>query len=96
MAIGLVAGRERLEDVEQYRKAMTPAEEVYLRFQQEVGHTLCPEIHKILYGRSFRLYIPEEGRAFHEAGGHSAKGCPSVCEKAARIAADVILRLQPR
>jgi C_GCAxxG_C_C family probable redox protein len=95
MAIGLVSGREEIEDVEQYNKAMEPAEEAYLRFKKEVGHTLCPEIHKILYGKSYRLHIPEERKAFHEAGGHSATGCPSVCEKAAKIAADIVLRLQP-
>ncbi len=94
MAIGLVAGREKMEEVEQYNKAMVPAEEVYLRFQKEVGHTICPEIHQILYGKSYRLHIPEERKAFLEAGGHSAVGCPSVCEKAAKIAADIILRLQ--
>ncbi|RMF87910.1 MAG: C_GCAxxG_C_C family protein [Nitrospinota bacterium] len=96
MAIGLVVGRERLEDVAQYNAAMAPAEEAYLRFQKEVGHTCCAEIHRLLYGRTYRLHIPEERRAFHEAGGHSATGCPSVCEKAARIAADIILRLQDR
>ena len=94
MAIGLVAGREKIEEVEQYNKAMIPAEEAYLRFQKEVGHTLCPEIHKILYGRSYRLHIPEERKAFHEGGGHSTTGCPSVSEKAAKIAAELILQLQ--
>ena len=94
MAIGLVAGREKIEEVEQYNKAMEPAEEAYLRFQKEVGHTLCPEIQRILYGRSYRLHIPEERKAFHEGGGHSTTGCPSVCEKAAKIAAEIILQLQ--
>ncbi len=94
MAIGLVSGREKIEEVKQYSKSMEPAEEAYLRFQKEVGHTICPEIHQILYGKIYRLHIPEERKAFHKEGGHSAAGCPSVCEKAAKIAADIILRLQ--
>jgi C_GCAxxG_C_C family probable redox protein len=76
MAIGLVAGREKMEDVEQYGKAMVPAEEVYLRFQEEVGHTICPEIHQILYGKSYRLHIPEERKAFHEGGRTQRRGVP--------------------
>lgn len=93
MAIGCVVGRERLEDVKQYQRAKEPAKEMYHRFRQEVGHTLCAEIHKIRYGRTYRLADPEEARAFHEMGGHSRIGCPEVCGIAARIAAEITLRL---
>ena len=47
MAVGLAAGRERIEDTEQYRRPMIPAEEVYRRFSEVEGATLCSEIHKI-------------------------------------------------
>jgi C_GCAxxG_C_C family probable redox protein len=94
MAIGSLIGRERLEDIEQYRKAMEPATRIYNLFKEKIGHTLCWEIHKIRYGKIYRLCIPEEGQAFHEMGGHGRKGCPAVCGIAARIAADVILDLR--
>lgn len=94
MAIGSLIGRERLEDIEQYRKAMGPASRIYKLFKEKIGHTLCWEIHKIRYGKIYRLCIPEEGQAFHEMGGHGRKGCPEVCGIAARIAADVILDLK--
>ncbi len=94
MAIGCVIGRERLEDVEQYRRAKAPAMEVYHRFREQVGHSLCAEIHRIKYGRVFHLSIPEEAHAFHEMGGHGRTGCPEVCGIAARVTADVILRLR--
>jgi len=95
MAIGCVVGRERLEDVEQYQRAKEPAKEMFHRFREQVGHSQCAEIHKLRYGRTYRLAEPQEARAFHEMGGHSRTGCPEVCGIAARIAADIILRLRP-
>ncbi len=94
MALSSVVGRERLEDIEQYRKAIEWAGRVYDLFNEKVGHTLCWEIHKIRYGKIYRLYIPEERDAFHEMGGHGRKGCPEVCGVAARIVADLILDLK--
>lgn len=94
MAVGCVVGRERLEDTEQYQKAMIPAIDAYNVFKEKVGHTLCWEIHKIRYGKVYRLFVPEERQAFHEMGGHGRKGCPEVCGIAARIAAKIILDLR--
>ena len=94
MAIGTLVGRERLEDKEQLQISMEVADRVYLLFREKVGHTLCSEIHKIRYGRAYRLFIPEESKAFHDDGGHSRTGCPEVCGIAARIAAEVILDLK--
>jgi C_GCAxxG_C_C family probable redox protein len=94
MAIGSVVGRERLEDVEQYRKAMEPAIRMYSEFRERTGHTLCHEIHKIRYGKVYHLSIPEEGKAFHEMGGHSRKGCPEVCGIAAKLAAEIIFEIK--
>jgi C_GCAxxG_C_C family probable redox protein len=94
MAVGSIVGRERLEDIQQYQKAMESANRIYDLFKEKVGQTLCGEIHKIRYGRVYRLCIPEERQAFHDMGGHGRKGCPEVCGIAARIAAKVILDLK--
>jgi C_GCAxxG_C_C family probable redox protein len=96
MATGLLVGREKFEDKEQLQMALATADQVYLRFKKEVGHTLCSEIHKIRYGKTFRLYIPEEGEAFHNMGGHSRTGCPEVCGIGARIAAEIILEIKEK
>jgi len=96
MAVCSVVGRERLEDREQYGKAMEEAGRVYDRFAEEVGHTLCAEIHRRRFGKVYRLAVPEERTAFHEAGGHSRTGCPQVCGIAARIAAEVLLDIEER
>lgn len=94
MAISQMIGRESIEDTEQYRRSVVPATEMYLKFREEVGHTLCTEIQKIIYGRPFRLYDAEERAAFEVAGGHKPEGCPSVCRKAAKIAANIMLDLR--
>ena len=91
MAVCCVVGRERLEDREQYGKAMEEAGRVYDRFDKEVGQTLCAEIHKKRFGKTYHLNVPEERTAFHDAGGHSKTGCPQVCGIAARIAAEILL-----
>ncbi|OHE22234.1 MAG: hypothetical protein A3J94_11935 [Syntrophus sp. RIFOXYC2_FULL_54_9] len=96
MAVCSVVGRERLEDREQYGKAMEEAGLVYDRFNEEAGHTLCAEIHKKRFGRVYRLVNPEERTAFHEMGGHSRTGCPEVCGIAARIAAEILLDIKER
>ena len=70
---------------------MEEAGRVYDRFDEEVGKTLCAEIQEKKFGKAFRMYIPEERTAFHDAGGHSKTGCPQVCGIAARIAAEIIL-----
>jgi hypothetical protein len=70
------------------------ATELYLRFHEEVGHTVCAEIHMLKFARTYHLYDPEDQKAFHERGGHSDTGCPFVCAAAARIAADIIMRLR--
>ena len=94
MAIGTLVGRERLEDKEQLQFSMEVADQFYVRFREKVGHSICTEIHKIRYGRAYRLFIPEESEAFHHMGGHSREGCPEVCGIAARIAAEIILGLK--
>jgi C_GCAxxG_C_C family probable redox protein len=96
MAVCCLAGRERLEDREQYGKAMEEANRVYEQFREKIGHTLCSEIHKIRYGKVYHLINPGEREAFHEEGGHTRKGCPEVCGVAARIAAEVILNIKEK
>jgi hypothetical protein len=70
---------------------MEDAGRVYDRFAEEVGHTLCAEIHTKRFGKVYHLNVPEERTAFHDAGGHSKTGCPQVCGIAARIAAELLL-----
>ena len=94
MGVCCLVGRERLEDREQYQKAMEECGKVVHRFKEKIGHSLCAEIHRIRYGKVYHLHIPEERKAFHDDGGHLRTGCPEVCGVAARIAGDIILDIQ--
>ncbi|MFQ6053050.1 MAG: C-GCAxxG-C-C family (seleno)protein, partial [Candidatus Bathyarchaeia archaeon] len=85
MALGLVAGREKLEDYDRYASATKIANEICDEFQRglerEFGFpeplesTLCSEIQAKIYGRSFDLRDPAGREAFLAAGGHSDEGC---------------------
>lgn len=94
MAIGQVCGRESLENTDQFRKAMDVAHDMYLKFHEAVGHTVCADIQKILFGRSFKMDEEEGRKAFVEAGGRRPEGCPGVGRKAAKIAAGIIIDLK--
>jgi C_GCAxxG_C_C family probable redox protein len=102
-ALGLVIGRERMEDEETYKAMMAPSIEVHTRFREELKKqfgfegelesTLCRHIQEKIYGKSFYLADEEERQAFLDAGGHSETGCPKVCGIAAQVAAEKILGL---
>jgi C_GCAxxG_C_C family probable redox protein len=92
MAIGIVAGRKRIEDVEAYQSCMKLAIEARELFRERLGNTLCAEIQKGLMGRSYKMSDPREREQFHNDGGHARDKCPGVCGKAAVIAAEIVFR----
>jgi C_GCAxxG_C_C family probable redox protein len=103
MALGLVIGRDRIEDSKTYRDAKAPCLEVYNRikeelkrefgFEGELESTLCRDIQEKVYGRPFKMWDPDDYEAFLDAGGHSETGCPKICGVAARVAAERIMEL---
>jgi len=106
MTLGLVIGRKNMEDTPTYRMAMTPAIEICNRFKEEVQSqlgfgqsltsSLCKDIQRSIYGRSFDMTIDEDYQAFLNAGGHGDEGCPRVCAIAAQVAAEKILKIMKR
>jgi len=92
MAVGLVAGAERLDDAEGYVRAMKVAVEVFDRFKKNYGTVKCFEIQEKLFGRHYDFFNPEDAEAWHRDGGLDK--CPSVCAVAARIGAKVILEFR--
>ena len=102
-ALGLVIGRESIEDTDAYRAMMAPSMAVLTGFKEELQKqfgfeealttTLCRHIQERVYGRSFDLTSQEDYRAFLESGGHSETGCPKVCQIAAEVTAEKILAL---
>ncbi len=104
MALGVACGRSQMPDKEAYNRAMDHAQDVVDAFKSGIEtryklparleSTLCPEIQKRLYGRSFNFIEPPERKAFNDAGGHKPDGCPMVCAIAAEAAARKILDLR--
>ena len=102
MVVGLVEGRERMRDTPVYTKACADADELATEFQRRVERefglrdplntTLCWEIQRGIYGRSYDLRDTEQRNAFYACGGHGDAGCPKVCGIAAEVAAEMILK----
>lgn len=89
MAIGLTYGSEKLEDVQAYRDTMEACYGMYNQFKAQIGGTICTDIQKRLFGRTFDFKKKEEGEEWYRAGG--PEKCPVVCALAARIAAGIIM-----
>jgi C_GCAxxG_C_C family probable redox protein len=103
MALGLVYGRDDIRDTQAYRDAMKPANEMVDEFKERLmeefgfdeplDSTICRDIQRRIYGRSFDLNDPEDYPLFLEAGGHDDDGCPKTCAIAAKVAAEKLEEL---
>ncbi len=103
-ALGLVIGREKIEDTSANKAVMDLAEKVRVSFMEEMKkqfglkdelqNTLCRHIQELIFGRPFDLTDKEEFQAYLEAGGHGDNGCPKVCGIGAQVAAEEIPRIQ--
>ena len=89
MAMGLIYGRDRLDDWEKYRSSLIPTNKFCDRFEKELGSTLCCKIQEQAFGKSFNLMDPEELKEFQRAG--ATTKCSAVVRKATHIAAEIIL-----
>lgn len=89
MAMGLIYGRDRLDDWEKYRSSLIPTNKFCDRFEKELGSTLCCKIQERAFGKSFNLMDPEDLKEFQRAG--ATTKCSAVVRKATHIAAEIIL-----
>jgi C_GCAxxG_C_C family probable redox protein len=101
MAVGLVEGRSRMPDTPIYAAACAEADAIATEFQHRVERefklkkplktTICWDIQKGIYGRSYDLRDTAQREAFYACGGHGDEGCPKVCALAAEVAAEKLL-----
>ena len=89
LALGLVYGRERLDDWAGWRACLVPARKFCEQFEKEMGSTMCGNIVEKLFGRRYNLADPVELGEFQEAD--PTTKCGGVARKAVRIAAELIL-----
>lgn len=92
MAIGLVLGSEELEDRQAYADTIEASNELCTRVKKELRSTICSEILENLFGRSFNFMKDEDVEEWYREGG--LEKCSMVSAVAARIAADIILKIK--
>ena len=89
MAMGLVFGRDKLDDWKTYRASLVPTNKFCAQFTEEMGTNQCCQIQEKAFGRSFNLMDPDDLRAFQKAG--ATTKCTKVVQKACKLAAELIL-----
>ncbi|MCL4489171.1 MAG: C-GCAxxG-C-C family protein [Chloroflexi bacterium] len=88
MALGLVFGREDLEDWDGYIASLPAARRFCRRFEKENGSTVCGSILEAKLGKRFNLADGGEAVEYLSAGGREA--CAAVIISAVQIAAELM------
>jgi len=88
MAISSFIGRDYAnfgtpEGLANKDKATMIARKLTAKFEEEYGGITCKAIQEKIYGKSYKMYIPEEKAEFLANGGHGPEGCTKVVAKAA-------------
>jgi C_GCAxxG_C_C family probable redox protein len=89
MALGLVYGRERLDDWEGYRRALRHSRKFCRTFEKEFGSTMCGNIVESVFGRRYNLADLVEAEEWQKAG--AQEKCSGVITAAVQIAARIII-----
>ena len=89
LALGLVFGRDRLDDWDGYIGSLRPSRAFCRAFEKEFGSTMCGEVLRTLFGRTFNLADPAEAEEWRKAG--ADEKCPIAVTGACRMAAEIIL-----
>lgn len=90
MALGLVYGRDDLDDWNAYLASLPPARRFSRRFVERNGSTACESILEAKLGRKFNLADPTQSLEYVEAGGPQV--CGEVIAGAVQIAAELIAK----
>lgn len=90
MAIGLVYGRDRLDDWQGYIASLPPSRRFCRRFEEAHGSTSCANLLETRLGRKFNLADRVESLEYVAAGGPQA--CGDLLASAVQIAAEIIQR----
>lgn len=89
MAIGMVYGRDHMDDKQGFFQSLKPAREFCRRFEEAYGHTACNKILEAELGQPFDLMDDHSYWEYINCGGFET--CAEIVGTAVRIAADIIL-----
>ncbi len=90
MAIGLVYGREDLEDWKGYLASLPPSRRFCRRFEGEHGSTACADLLETKLGHRYDLASRFDALRYAAAGGK--KTCAKIIASAVQIAAEIIAK----
>jgi C_GCAxxG_C_C family probable redox protein len=90
MAIGLVYGRDDLEDWKGYLASLPPCRRFCRRFENEHGSMVCGDLLEAKLGRRYDLSKRFDALKYAAAGGK--KTCGKIITSAVHIAADIIMK----
>ncbi len=79
-----------LADPETFNIGQSKFMEFRDRFLKEFGATLCPELHKQVYGRSYIFTNPDDVAEYFQIEDHATQ-CADVVERATRLCAAFLL-----
>jgi len=90
MAIGLVVGRDNLDDWKGYLASLPPSRRFCRRFEEEYGSTACADLLETKLGRRYDLANRFDALKYAAAGGK--KTCGKIITSAVHIAAEIIVK----
>ncbi len=89
MALGLVFGRDNIDDMPGYVRSLPPARKFCRQFEKEQGSTMCGAILEAKLGKKYNLANPIESAMYLSSGG--PEKCAEVVASAVRIAAEIMM-----
>jgi C_GCAxxG_C_C family probable redox protein len=88
MAIGLVHGRDNIEDWKAYLASLPPSRRFCRRFVEEHGSTVCADLLEAKLGRRYDLASRKDAFRYALAGGK--RTCGEIITSAVLIASDLL------
>jgi C_GCAxxG_C_C family probable redox protein len=92
MAIGLVYGRDDLQDWNAYIQSLPPARKFCARFEERYGSTACSNILQEKLGQTYDL--ADKAEAFHYAVSGGPEACAEVVAFSVEIASESIMKVR--
>jgi C_GCAxxG_C_C family probable redox protein len=90
MAIGLVYGRDDLDDWKGYLKSLPPARRFCRRFENENGSMMCADLLEANLGHRYDLANRVDALKYVVKGGK--KACDKIITKAVQISSEIIAK----
>jgi C_GCAxxG_C_C family probable redox protein len=89
MALGLVFGRDKLDDRPGMQAALIPAMKFCQHFAHEAGSTQCGDLLEARFGKRFNFADPAQAAEYRASG--AIEKCGAIARQGVRIAGEIIM-----